>query len=229
MAHPASASHARLTTTILFMSLLLVLATASLGCPCSYTCENELNWRLYLKQVVGTGPSHNQEVIFRPQHANLFGQTVVQDWTLVDAPAPGAKVVGHAQGVHVLSDLANVGWFVSLNMVFQGDRLAFSLPSLPPSHLFMHGASVDNNPCLLCDRFSGSTLQVMGVLPPEGEWAVVGGTGELALARGTIKHRIAGSAPETNFRQLDIHAFYANGSATCVGTSLHSCSKLPAV
>uniref|UniRef100_A0A804LSY9 Dirigent protein n=1 Tax=Zea mays TaxID=4577 RepID=A0A804LSY9_MAIZE len=190
MAHPASASNARLTTTILFMSLLLVLATASLGCPCpcSYTCENELNWRVYLKQVVGTGPSHNQEVIFRPQHANPFGQTVVQDWTLVDAPAQGAKVVGHAQGVHVLSDLANVGWFVSLNlnMVFQGDR------------------------------FSGSTLPVMGVLPPEGEWAVVGGTGELALARGTIKHRIAGSAPETNFRQLDIHAFYANGSASCV-------------
>lgn len=144
MAHPASASHARLTTTILFMSLLLVLATASsMGCPCPYTCENELNWRLYLKQVVGTGPSHNQEVIFRPQHANPFGQTVVQDWTLVDAPAPGAKVVGHAQGVHVLSDLANVGWFVSLNMVFQGDRLAFSLPSL----VFMVRRSITTRAC----------------------------------------------------------------------------------
>ncbi|ONM02760.1 Jasmonate-induced protein [Zea mays] len=200
MAHPAS--HARLTTTILFMSHLLVLATASLGypCPCPYTCENELNWRLYLKQVAGAGPDHNQEVIFRPQHASPFGVTAVQDWTLLDAPAPGAKVLGHAQGVHIMSDLASVGWFVSLNMVFQGDR------------------------------FSGSTLQVMGVIPPEGEWAVVGGTGELALARGTIKHRIVGGAPETNFRQLDIHAFYANGSASCVvGTSLHSCSKLPAV
>lgn len=97
----------------------------------------------------------------------------------------------------------------------------------------MHACYLIKKHCMAAcgrNRFSGSTLQVMGVIPPEGEWAVVGGTGELALARGTIKHRIAGSAPETNFRQLDIHAFYANGSASCVvGTSLHSCSKLPAV
>ena len=109
MAHP---SHA--LATILFMSLLiLAMATASLGCPCPYTCVNEINWRLYLKQVGGTGPDHNQEGFFVPPHANLFGQTVVQDWTIVDAPAPDAKV-------HVMSDLANVNWFVSLNIVFQG-------------------------------------------------------------------------------------------------------------
>jgi len=55
----------------------------------------------------------------------------------------------------------------------------------------------------------------MGVLPPEGEWAIVGGTGELALARGTIKHKVAATTPTTNSRQLDIHALYANNSVNC--------------
>jgi len=107
MAHP---SHA--LTTILFMSpLILAMATASLACPCPCTCENEINWRLYLKQVGGNGPDHNQETIFNTTgRPSRFGETVVQDWTIVDAPVPNAKVVGHAQGVHVLSDLANVGW-----------------------------------------------------------------------------------------------------------------------
>ncbi|RLM60971.1 jasmonate-induced protein [Panicum miliaceum] len=175
MAHP---SH---VLTILLMSL--AMATSSFSCP--YTCENEINWRLYLKQV-GTGPDNNQDTIVAPpKPPKLFGTTVVNDWTIIDAPALNAKIIGHAQGVHVMSDLASVGWYTSLNIVFQGDR------------------------------FNGSTLQVMGVLPPAGEWAIVGGTGELALARGTIKHKIVGTAPNTNFRELDIHAFYLKSSICC--------------
>lgn len=69
-------------------------------------------------------------------------------------------------------------------------------------------------------RFNGSTLQVMGVLPPEGEWAIVGGTGELAMARGTIKHRAALPPPPPGstfgFRQLDILALYPKNSAECM-------------
>ncbi|OEL17064.1 hypothetical protein BAE44_0021917 [Dichanthelium oligosanthes] len=165
--------------------MTLAMATSSFSCP--YICENEINWRLYLKQVGGTGPDHNQEQIFPPPESpKMFGKTVVNDWTIIDAPAPNAKVVGHAQGVHILSDLANVGWYSSLNIVFQGDR------------------------------FNGSTLQVMGVLPPAGEWAIVGGTGELTLARGTIKHKIVGTAPDTNFPELDIHAFYLNSSINSI-------------
>lgn len=115
MAHPSYA------LTILFMSpLILAMASTSLGCP--YTCENEINWRLYLKQVTGNGPDHNQETIFRFERSSRFAETGVQDWTLLDALVPGANVVGHAQGVHVLSDLANVAWYTSLNIVFQGDR-----------------------------------------------------------------------------------------------------------
>jgi hypothetical protein len=59
-------------------------------------------------------------------------------------------------------------------------------------------------------RFNGSKLQVMGTTPETGEWAIVGGTGQLAMAYGTIQHNIVKNNPgiETT-RQLDIHAFYS--------------------
>jgi len=68
----------------------------------------------------------------------------------------------------------------------------------------------------------------MGVHPPAGEWAIVGGTGELALARGTIKHKIAATAPNTNFRQVDIHAFYASNSINCkyIYSAFYCCSTV---
>ncbi|KAJ1276249.1 hypothetical protein BS78_05G200300 [Paspalum vaginatum] len=170
MAHPIH------VVTILLMSPL-ILAMAAIPCPPN-TCENEIRWRIYLKQVVRAEPDVNQQNIFTPP-ATLFGTTIVNDWTIIDAPALNATVIGQAQGVHIMSDLASVGWYASLNIVFQGNR------------------------------FDGSTLQVMGVLPPAGEWAIVGGTGELALARGTIKHKVVRATADTNIRQLDIHAFYA--------------------
>jgi hypothetical protein len=57
-------------------------------------------------------------------------------------------------------------------------------------------------------RFNGSTFQVMGITDIDGQWAIVGGTGELALAQGTIKHKAIIQADPENYRQLDIHAFY---------------------
>ncbi|KAL6847275.1 hypothetical protein ACP4OV_023128 [Aristida adscensionis] len=169
---------------LLISPLILAMVGPSLSCPC--TCESELNWRLYLEQVT-VGQDYNQETIISASQKafGLFGTTIVNDWTLKDAPTPNAKVVGRAQGVHILSDRANVAWYTSLNMVFKGDR------------------------------FDGSTLQVMGALPPTGEWAIVGGTGNLTMARGTIKHRGAGVA---GFRELDIHAFYNSNSGYCSGT-----------
>jgi hypothetical protein len=53
----------------------------------------------------------------------------------------------------------------------------------------------------------------MGITDAQGQWAIVGGTGELARADGTIKHKIVPPTPTTsineNYRQLDIHAFYS--------------------
>ncbi|KAM0908448.1 hypothetical protein ACQ4PT_015455 [Festuca glaucescens] len=70
-------------------------------------------------------------------------------------------------------------WFTSLSIVFEGAR------------------------------FNGSTFQVMGITDAQGQWAIVGGTGELARADGTIKHKIVNPTKDENYRQLDIHAFYS--------------------
>uniref|UniRef100_N1QXY9 Dirigent protein n=1 Tax=Aegilops tauschii TaxID=37682 RepID=N1QXY9_AEGTA len=60
-------------------------------------------------------------------------------------------------------------------------------------------------------RYKRSTLQVMGMIGPEatGEWAIVGGTGKLSMARGIIKYKFPQIVTSfENYRQLDIHAFY---------------------
>ena len=43
----------------------------------------------------------------------------------------------------------------------------------------------------------------------EGEMAIIGGTGEFAMARGTIKYRaLANPPPGQSIKELNIHGFY---------------------
>lgn len=58
------------------------------------------------------------------------------------------------------------------------------------------------------NRFSGSTLQVMGVTPSDGQWAISGGTGEFALAHGIIKQKVVQGNADENVKELHVHAFY---------------------
>jgi hypothetical protein len=108
--------------TILFISLLLLTTVCSLPL-CSFICGKELNFSLYLQQV-GAVADHNQETIVSISSSSygLFGTTIATDWTIIDAPVSNAKVLGHVQGMHMLSDRANVVWSINFNMVFQGDR-----------------------------------------------------------------------------------------------------------
>lgn len=104
-----------------------------------------------------------------------FGEIIVNNWDVLDAPVPTANIVAHARGTHTFAG----DWFTSLSIVFEGAR------------------------------FNGSTFQVMGITDAIGQYAIVGGTGELAGADGTIKHKIVNSIKNENYRQLDIHAFYS--------------------
>ena len=59
----------------------------------------------------------------------------------------------------------------------------------------------------------------MGIFNPVGEWAIIGGTGELTMARGTIKYKILQeSAGIESIRELNIRAFYTPPSALVVST-----------
>ena len=43
----------------------------------------------------------------------------------------------------------------------------------------------------------------------EGEMAIIGGTGEFAMARGIIKYKVLdNSPPGQSIKELNIHAFY---------------------
>ncbi|KAI5020985.1 hypothetical protein ZWY2020_054395 [Hordeum vulgare] len=153
---------------------------------CCLPCEKELNLMLYLHQVVG--PNANQKTIIPTKPGeSLFGITAVNNWAILDAPDFKAKVVGHAQGIHIMADQPSVGYYNSFNLAF------------------VEGS------------FKGATLQVMGIFNPVGEWAIIGGTGELTMARGTIKYKILQeSAGIESIRELNIRAFYTPPSALVV-------------
>ncbi|XP_037482907.1 mannose/glucose-specific lectin-like [Triticum dicoccoides] len=64
------------------------------------------------------------------------------------------------------------------------------------------------------ERFKGSTLQVMGISVEEGEWAIVGGTGQFAMANGVIYKKFHEQRSDGNIIELTVHAFCTvlNGS-----------------
>ncbi|CAN6213664.1 unnamed protein product [Urochloa humidicola] len=57
------------------------------------------------------------------------------------------------------------------------------------------------------ERFSGSTLQVMGIVVETGEWAIVGGTGQFAMATGVISKKFHEQRSDGNIIELTIRAF----------------------
>ena len=169
----------------------LILAIAYPSFSCPTVCEKEINLRVYLHQVV-EGPTQNQASMVNSTRALSFGTMAVNDWTILVAPNPTATIIARAKGMHVQADQANVaGWFTYLSIVFQDAR------------------------------FSGSTLVTMGMSPQDGQWAIVGGTGEFANAHGIIKFRALPNSPKhQNFKELDIHAFYNPEAVNATGTAV---------
>jgi hypothetical protein len=58
------------------------------------------------------------------------------------------------------------------------------------------------------NRFAGSTLQVMGTIPQDGQWSISGGTGELTMARGIVNHKVIEETSISVLYELEIHAYY---------------------
>ncbi|VAI94014.1 uncharacterized protein LOC119338279 [Triticum dicoccoides] len=58
------------------------------------------------------------------------------------------------------------------------------------------------------ERLKKSTLQVMGAsVEDEGEWSIVGGTGDLAMARGVVAKRLHEKTDGGDIVELTIHGF----------------------
>ncbi|XP_037427497.1 dirigent protein 21-like [Triticum dicoccoides] len=182
----AHASHVFIFLT--FSNLAIAMATLPISYDpyigkCKSSCEEELNLSLYLHQVA-SGPAHNQEIILNPGFENSFGMVAVNDWEIHAAPDSTSSIIARAKGMHIQatkSQANGVAWFLPFSMVFQDSR------------------------------FGGSTLEVMGAITSaDGEFAIVGGTGKLSMACGTVKFIAiqAQSSSIENYRKIDIHAFY---------------------
>jgi hypothetical protein len=65
-------------------------------------------------------------------------------------------------------------------------------------------------------RFNGSTLQIQGTSQINGEWSIVGGTGELTMAKDTVKRTAISDTGNTRISELNIHVFYTPIKPTSV-------------
>ncbi|XP_004975005.2 uncharacterized protein LOC101786391, partial [Setaria italica] len=116
-----------------------------------------------------------------------MGTTWVFSWPVTDGPGTNANIVGHLQGTGVqVANTPNYVWHYSLGLVF-GDK-----------------------------RFNGSTLQISGTSQINGEWSIVGGTGELSMAKGTVTRTEITNTGNTRISELKIHAFYTPMNRTNV-------------
>jgi len=113
------------------------------------------------QHVQGTAGA-NQASIVMPTEFGDFGHTAVVDWSVRDGRAPNATIVARAQGTAILSDMSGQTWFMCYTMVFNDER------------------------------FKGSSLQLLGthVTAKDGQYAVVGGTGEFVGANGVVNVKI---------------------------------------
>ncbi|KAF6992625.1 hypothetical protein CFC21_009601 [Triticum aestivum] len=173
-------------STILVLHSILSMASASLSCVLQ--CESEVNMRLYLHQIAA-GPGINQVAIVTSSKPSEFGLTAVTDWTVIDGPNPAtATIVARTKGMQVQADVAGPGWFNYFSMVFEKNS-----------------------------RYNGSSFEAMGIhfQTGQGQMAIMGGTGEFAMARGIIKYNALANPPTfQTIKELNIHAFYVKPSDT---------------
>ncbi|CAO2034563.1 unnamed protein product [Urochloa humidicola] len=66
------------------------------------------------------------------------------------------------------------------------------------------------------ERFKGSALHVMGVNVGDGDWGIVGGTGEFAMAQGVINRKVFQEIETGNVLELKIYAIYPAKTARLV-------------
>ncbi|CAM0913595.1 unnamed protein product [Alopecurus aequalis] len=197
---------------ILFLAMPTLLALANNPYPdntaypantpspyCDRPCQSELSLHLYLHQFVAGAnhPNSNEVFVITTNNPFNFGTTLIHDWSITDTVSPSSTVVARAQGTHIqASSTRPDGWYISLNIVFESGR------------------------------FTGSTLQVMGTLTKEieGQWSVIGGTGEFTMAQGTIKYKmdLSSSNSEDGIRELDIHIIYTPNSPEVVDLATNS-------
>ncbi|RLN35359.1 mannose/glucose-specific lectin-like [Panicum miliaceum] len=130
---------------------------------CQDIRQKEHRFHLYMFQKLEGTTHANQKVVVNPGLPMLFGVIAAQDWVIRDGSAADANLVARARGMQLGSGKADQNWLMCYSISFTDTR------------------------------FKGSSLKVLGDfavggddLGQDGEWAIVGGTGEFAYANGVV-------------------------------------------
>ncbi|KAM3206035.1 hypothetical protein ACQJBY_061612 [Aegilops geniculata] len=154
--------------------------------PCQEVKQKEHRFHLYMDQH-GEGKTGANQIVplkrtpaneIEPEKVVEFGLTAVVDWSVCDGRAPEANIVARAKGTSILADMTQQTWFMCYTLLFSDER------------------------------FKGSSLECIGshVSNTDGQYAVVGGTGEFAGANGVVNVKIVEYLPDTTgvIRELNI-------------------------
>ncbi|GJN04843.1 hypothetical protein PR202_ga22418 [Eleusine coracana subsp. coracana] len=148
---------------------------------------------LYLNQVASGTNPNPNQLVLLRPSDGLLGVTAVNDWSITTLPGANNKAVAKAQGLHMKASQTSNNWYLSFNIQFQDAS------------------------------FAGSTLNVMGIFPDNGEWSIIGGTGAFSMAQGIIKHNIIQDSDVQRIYELNIHAFCTNMTSGWVSNYETTC------
>ncbi|XP_066333383.1 uncharacterized protein [Miscanthus floridulus] len=154
------------------------------------------NRKLYMHQIFD-GPDYNHVNIANPGQPQMFGCTNVHDYPIYDSLDPNAKIVARAQGLHTETCLDYDNWFHWSRLVFRDES------------------------------FEGSSFIAIGDQNKiTGEWAIVGGTGVFAFAKGTITIYRVQDSGSSNIKEICIRALGFTGQATPIEIKLSNSVSL---
>ncbi|KAJ1274559.1 hypothetical protein BS78_05G071200 [Paspalum vaginatum] len=108
---------------------------------------------------------------------SLAQGTVLINWPIKDGTGASANTTGHAKGLTTQENGQDSTWVIMMNLVFDNG-----------SH-------------------AGSSLQVMGQHGASGQWSVMGGTGNLTMARGIIKYNTLYQDADSRTIEMQIYAY----------------------
>ncbi|TVU17539.1 hypothetical protein EJB05_33582, partial [Eragrostis curvula] len=146
----------------------------------STLAEEYFERTVYSERGVMDGPKRTEVASVSVNPPTWFGSIHMRDRSIADGSAENANIVGRVMDAAF--------------KVVDGSEHAF--------YNYMVIEFKDDS------RFNGSTLQVGGLNKPgDAEYAILGGTGNLTMARGIVR-RTTATIPGPRNEELNIYAYY---------------------
>ncbi|CAN6171656.1 unnamed protein product [Urochloa humidicola] len=145
-----------------------------------FLVKKEFTMRAFMLYKYGADRTHVWSANPNPKDPK-FGQLIVEDLPLIKTPSSSGASIGCVRGLDIQPNKKEISWQIYHNIIFQ-------------------------------DEHEGSSLLMVGELPYTAKWsqvAIVGGTGEFAMAQGVVYGRkIEAGEPDIEVIELYIRAYH---------------------